>query len=436
MKANSFGKYFGIATFGESHGKAIGVLLQDVLPGIKFPYEEIKIAFSRRKTSSNPYSSQRKEADNFEVLSGVLNGVTTGMPICIIIYNKDHNSNDYENVKNIFRPSHADFSYYKKFKIYDYRGGGRASGRETIARVVAGELVDKLLEDIKIYAYPIKIGEIEAKEINLDFKNELNWYDKKTYPTLIKYLDNIKGEKDSVGGIVEVVIKNIPAGLGDPVFEKLDANLAKAVLSIGAIKGIEFGKGFELANMQGSGANDQINNSGFLSNNAGGIVGGISTGQDIVLRFVIKPTSSIGKQQKTVDIQNNEKVIKIKGRHDICIVPRILQVAVSMIKLTLADAISYQKLLSSQERKLNDYREAFDKIDEDILIAIGRRNLLARDIGLLKKRENLEIFDIKREEKVIVELVEKGKEWGLKAETIMRVWKTLLNESKDIQKKC
>ncbi len=434
MKSNSFGKYFGITTFGESHGKAIGVVLEDVKPNIDFPYNELKEALEKRKPGKTDFTSKRNEKDNFEVISGVFNGKTTGMPICILFYNKDAKSLDYENIKNIFRPSHADFTFYHKFKIYDYRGGGRASGRETIARVAAGELVNDILGNIKIFAYPVKIGKIEAKEIDFSFKNSLTWYDKTTYEDLQKYLKEIKEKKDSIGGIVEVTIKNVPVGLGDPVFEKLDANLSKAILSIGAVKGIEFGKGFMLADMKGSAANDQIRENGFLSNNAGGILGGISTGEDIVFRFVVKPTSSIGLKQKTVDTHGKNTQITITGRHDTSIVFRIMPVAVAMTKLVLADAISYQKLISGDKKSLTDYREAFEKIDEDILIGLSRRMLLSKEIAKFKKEKKIPIEDKERERQVISNLIKKSKVWGIDEEIVKEIWKILFEESKKLQK--
>ena len=433
MNASSFGKYFGITTFGESHGKVIGVVLDDVKPGVEFPYDDIKKALEKRRPGKGRFSSSRNEKDNFEVLSGVFNGKTTGMPICIIVYNKDYNSADYDNIKDIFRPSHADYTFYHKFKIYDYRGGGRASGRETVARVIAGEFANELLGDIKIYAYPIKIGEIAAKSVDLSFENELNWHDRQTYPKLQDYLKKIKDNKDSVGGMLEVTIKNMPIGIGDPVFEKLDANIAKAVLSIGAVKGIEFGKGFVLSSMLGSNANDQMNKNGFLSNNAGGILGGISTGEDIVFRVAVKPTSSIGIPQRTIDKKGEDKIIRIEGRHDTCIVFRIIPVAVAMIKLVLADAISYQKLLSGENRTLSDYREAFEKIDEDILLAIYRRMMLSKEIGKYKKNHNIPVEDKKREKSVIEVLKKKAIAWDLSSEIVEKIWKILFEESKKNQ---
>jgi len=433
MKSNSWGKYFGFTAFGESHGKAIGVVIEDVKPGIKFPLAEIQKELNARKPGKGKFSSSRREEDKIEVLSGVFEGKTTGMPICLIVYNKDAKSNDYEYLKNVFRPGHADFSYFKKFKIYDYRGGGRASGRETIARIAASGLINDLLKNIEIKLYPVQIGKFKVKNLDFGFSNELYWFDKENYHELIRYLEKIKKERNSVGGVVEVKITNLRAGLGDPVFEKLDANLAKAIISIGAVKGIEFGDGFRFASKTGLEANDQMNEQGFLSNHAGGILGGISTGQPLIFRFVVKPTSSIAIPQKTTDASNREKIIRIKGRHDICIIPRILPVAKAMIKLVLADAIGYQKLVEGNKLDLSDYREALDKIDEDILLALYRRQEISRLIGKYKKEHNLKIEDKSREKEILINLKQKAKSWNISETFVEAIWKLILAESKKIQ---
>ena len=433
MRSNSYDNYYGITTFGESHGKAVGIVIEDVKPGIEFPFEKIQNALNKRKPGSGKFSSLRNEKDVLQVLSGVFEGKTTGMPICLLVYNKDAREQDYDHLKNLFRPGHADFSYFKKFKIYDHRGGGRASGRETISRVAASGLVENLLTDININIYPIKIGKFEASEIDSSFQNELSWYDKTNYENLIEYLNNIKNEGNSIGGIVEVKITNIPAGLGDPVFEKLDANLAKAILSIGAVKGIEFGDGFELAELQGDEANDQMNRDGFITNYNGGILGGISTGNELAFRFVVKPTPSINITQKTVTKDNEEVEFKSHGRHDTCIIPRIIPVAKAMIKLVLADAMSHQKLISNEKLHLTDYREAIDKIDEDILIALGRRQKISELIGKFKQENNLQIENKEREEELFVKLKQKAKLWNLDKELVNKIWKLLIIESKNKQ---
>ncbi|RLD54931.1 MAG: chorismate synthase, partial [Bacteroidetes bacterium] len=422
MKANSLGRYFGISTFGESHGPAIGVLIEDIKPGIKFPLEDIQKELDKRRPGKNQFSSSRKEEDKLVVLSGVFEGKTTGMPICMIVYNKDAHSEDYHYLKDIFRPGHADYSYFKKFKIYDYRGSGRASGRETIARVAASGLVNNLLKNIEIKIFPIQIGKFIIHNLNFDFKNDLSWYDESNYTDLLTYLSKIEKNGDSIGGIIEGRISNLPAGLGDPVFEKLDANLAKAILSIGSVKGIEFGDGFTLGKLSGRKANDLINKNGFQSNHSGGILGGISTGQELIFRFVVKPTPSINIPQLTISKENEEIIFRSKGRFDTCIVLRILPVAKAMIKLVLADAIQHQKLLANEKANLNDLREAIDKIDEDILIALSRRNEISQIIGLLKEKQKFEINDKTREKKILECLISKAKEWGINTDVINKIW--------------
>ena len=320
--------------------------------------------------------------------------------------------------------------YFKKFKIYDHRGGGRSSGRETISRVAASCLVENILGKINIDIYPIKIGKFEVTEIDSSFQNELSWHDKTNYNELIKFLSDLKKEGNSIGGIVEVKLTNIPAGLGDPVFEKLDANLAKAILSIGSVKGIEFGDGFELATLKGDEANDQMDKDGFITNHSGGILGGISTGNDLIFRFVVKPTSSINILQKTITKDNKEVEFKSQGRHDTCIIPRIIPVAEAMIKLVLADAISHQKLISNENLNLEDFREAIDKIDEDILIAIGRRQKISELIGKFKQENELQIEDKNREKELLTKLKQKAKLWNIDEKLITNIWRIILQESK------
>lgn len=433
MKSNSFGRYCGITTFGESHGPAIGVVIEDVKPGIEFSLEEIQKALDSRKPGKKQFTSARKEKDKIAILSGVFEGKTTGMPICLVVYNQDIRSEDYEHLKNLFRPGHADYTYFRKFKIYDYRGGGRASGRETISRVAASALVNNLLKNIKIDCYPIQIGKFIVKKYDLNFQNDLYWHDKSNFKELQNYLDSIQKKGDSVGGIVEVKIENLLAGLGDPVFEKLDANIAKAILSIGSVKGIEFGNGFNLANLKGSETNDQINKNGFLSNHSGGILGGISTGQNLIFRFVVKPTSSINIPQRTITKNGKEVSFKSQGRHDTCIIPRIIPVAKAMIKLVIADAISYQKLINDNKLDLNDYREAIDKIDEDILIALFRRKEISELIGKFKKEKNIEIEDSERENELLNNIKEKAETWELDEDFVENIWKIIIAESKKNQ---
>jgi len=432
MKGNSFGKLFGFTTFGESHGHYMGIVIDDVLPGVDFPFVELKNALSLRRPAQSEFSSSRNEIDDFEVISGVFEGKTTGMPICILFPNNDIRSADYDELKNVFRAGHADFSWFQKFKIYDFRGGGRASGRETISRVAAGVFVKKILGDIEIKVYPLKIGGIMASSVDFEFmeSNLIKWTDPKTFDSIYELLQKTKAERDSVGALVQVKIYNVPAGLGDPVFEKLDANLAKAILSIGGVKGIEFGSGFKLSDMNGSESN--------LSIHQGGIAGGVSDGNVIYFNIAVKPVSSIGKPQlqkvKDSCIKNSQpKIVTIKGRHDICLVPRILPVIESMTRLVLADAIAYQDLISSTQKKLYDYREALEKIDEDIMIALYRRLEISKSIGEYKKKNNIPIYDEKREKKVFKNISDIAEKFQIPVEFAQNIWSLILKESKQKQ---
>jgi chorismate synthase len=433
MKGNRWDSFLGFTTFGESHGKAIGIVIEDVKPGVDFPFQEMELALSCRKPGQSTFSSSRKENDKIEILSGIFEGKTTGMPICILVYNEDAKSPDYKQLENIFRPGHADYSLFQKFKIYDYRGGGRASGRETISRVIAGSFCNSILSPISIEFSTVQIGKFQAIPSHNSIDNEFYWKDESTYPQLLEYLTEIKENGNSVGGIVQVKIKNVSSGLGDPVFEKLDANIAKAILSIGGIKGIEFGDGFLLGSKLGSETNDQIDETGFLSNHQGGILGGISSGQDIVFRFVVKPTPSIAVPQKTIDKNGNEHTISIQGRHDVCIIPRIIPVVEAMLKLVLADAISYKKLINNEEKNLSELREAIDKIDEDILISLIRRQKISGQIGNWKKKNQIEITDSEREKELLKELEEKADLWGYPKEAIQKIWSEIISQSKKTQ---
>ncbi len=428
MRNNLIDQFLGITCFGESHGRAFGILLEDVKPGIVFPLELIQKRLNARKPSSHNFSTSRMEEDKIEIISGIFEGKTTGMPICLLVYNYQHNSSAYDTLKEVFRPGHADFAYYHKYKIYDYRGGGRASGRETISRIIAGALVENTLGDLKIHTYPVQINSLIPHTIDLKFSesNPLHWPCIETYASVLELIDSVKAEKDSLGGIVEMVISNVPVGLGDPIMEKLDANLAKALISIGAVKGIEFGLGFQIATLKGSQANDQLNPEGFLSNNSGGILGGISTGQNIVLRFVVKPTPSIGLPQKTVNKNNQSVDLELQGRFDTLIIPRLIPVAEAMVRLVLADAIAYQKLLTDEKQSMPDYREAIDKIDEDILLALYRRRKIVEQVQKYKIENNLPPKDSSREKELIAKISAFAEDIGLSSEEIPELWQKII----------
>lgn len=342
MSGNTFGKIFKVTTFGESHGKALGCIIDGCPPNLKIDESDIQRDLDRRKPGQSKYTTQRKEDDKIEILSGVFNGLTTGTPIALLIYNKDHKSKDYSEIKNKFRPGHADFTYQKKYGIRDYRGAGRSSARETVARVAAGAIAKKYLSKInktKIFGYVSQLGEIKAESIKISDieKNPFFFPDKKKIIELEKYLTGIRKSGDSIGAKVTIIGKNIPIGLGEPVFDKLDALLAQGMMSINAVKGVEIGAGFDVVSQKGSEARDEITPKGFLSNFSGGTLGGISTGQDLHVNIALKPTSSILIPGKTVDQKNKPTTIRTKGRHDPCVGIRAVPIAEAMMALTLCD---------------------------------------------------------------------------------------------------
>lgn len=324
---NTFGRNFRITTFGESHGIALGAVVDGCPPGIPLDESDIQPLLDRRRPGTSPLSSPRQETDRVEILSGVFEGKTTGTPIAMIVRNKDTRSEDYDELREVFRPGHADFTYHEKFGIRDHRGGGRSSGRETIGRVAAGALAMKYLavNGITVSGRIVSVhGRTEPAAIGAEILAA-------------------KNTGDSVGGIAEIVAKGCPAGLGDPVFLKLDALIAGAMMGIGAVKGVGIGDGFSVADRFGSENNDSMTKDGFSTNHAGGILGGISSGQDIIVRIAVKPTPSIAKAQKTRDIHGNVVDISARGRHDPCILPRIIPVAEAMLGLVLADCLLEQK---------------------------------------------------------------------------------------------
>lgn len=341
MPGNTFGQFFRITTFGESHGGAVGVVLDGMTPGIELSEADVQKQLDRRKPGQSSVTTPRKEPDIVHILSGVFEGKTTGTPILMILYNQDQKPEAYDAIKNLYRPGHADFTYLAKYGIRDYRGSGRASGRETSGRVAAGAVARKLLEarGVRIVAYTLMAGGIACERFDpaVIEQNPMRACDLEAARRMVELVERLAAEGDSCGGIVECRIDGVPAGLGDPVFDKLEADLAKAIMSIGAVKGFEVGSGFRAASLRGSEHNDWRDETGWLSNNAGGILGGISTGQQIVFRCAVKPTSSISKPQKTTDVHGNPRMIETHGRHDPCICPRIVPVVEAMACLVLED---------------------------------------------------------------------------------------------------
>ena len=349
MSGNSIGVLFKVTTWGESHGPAIGAVVEGCPPLIPLTEQDIQKDLRRRKPGRMATASSRKEEDRVEILSGVFEGRTTGTPIALLIRNKDADSSAYDALKDVFRPGHGDITYLKKYGIRDHRGGGRSSGRETAARVAAGAIAKKVLtrEGIKVIAYTLELGGIRAEVIDLGAIPQNNLYcpDPEAALKMEKKLRAIAEKGDTLGGIVEIMVRGCPPGLGEPVFDKMDADLAKALMGIGSIKGVEIGAGFAVARMTGSVCNDAIIPKGFLTNNAGGILAGITNGDDLVIRVACKPVPSIRKEQKTVNLSGKPVALSIKGRHDAAVIPRIIPVCEAMVSLVLADHLLRQRVV-------------------------------------------------------------------------------------------
>jgi chorismate synthase len=351
MSGNSFGVLFKVTTWGESHGPATGAVVEGCPSGIDITESDIQKALDRRKPGMIASSSPRKEEDAVKILSGTFLGKTTGTPISLIMENKNVDSSAYEEIKDVFRPGHGDYTYFKKYGIRDYRGGGRASARETAARVAAGAIAGKIIsrEGIEVLAYAKALGGIVVIPGRISREDiaasSLMCPDPDATRAMEKKLEEARRSGDSLGGIVEIIVRGCPPGLGEPVFDKMDADLAKALMGIGSVKGVEIGAGFQVAEMTGSEANDPIAPTGFLTNHAGGILAGITTGQDIIIRVACKPIASIAKVQKTIDIHGNPAEISIKGRHDVAVIPRIIPVCEAMVSIVLADHLLRQKAM-------------------------------------------------------------------------------------------
>ncbi len=351
MPGNSFGQIFKITTFGESHGPALGVVVEGCPAGLPLTESDIQKELDRRRTGQSKVTTTRKETDRIQILSGLFKGKTTGTPIGMVVFNQDADSSKYELIKDLYRPGHADFTYDQKFGFRDYRGGGRSSARETVGRVAAGAIAKKILarQKIKVFAYTRQIGDLvmqtfNAREIE---RNIVRCPDKKMAEKMIDAIMQARKEGDSLGGVIEVVAQGVPPGLGEPVFDRLDADLAKALMCIPAVKGVEVGAGFAVASMKGSQCNDAFTTEGgkitTKTNNAGGILGGISNGADIVVRMVVKPTSSILREQDTVTRTGKKAKIKVEGRHDPCVAPRAVPMADNMVALVLVDHLLRQR---------------------------------------------------------------------------------------------
>jgi chorismate synthase len=351
MAGNSFGNLFRLTTFGESHGEALGGIIDGCPPGITLDIEAIRFEMSRRKPGQSAIVTQRKEDDEVQFLSGIFEGKTTGTPIGFIIPNTNQKSDDYSHIKESYRPSHADYVYEKKYGIRDYRGGGRSSARETASRVVAGAIAKQVIPSIKINAFVSSVGDIfidkpyQALDFSKTESNPVRCPDEPTAKKMEDYIKEIRKQGDTVGGTITCVIQNVPIGLGEPVFDKLHAELGKAMLSINAVKGFEYGSGFCGARMKGSEHNDLYNPDGTTKSNlSGGIQGGISNGMDIYFRVAFKPVATIMQKQETLDIYGNIVEMQGRGRHDPCVVPRAVPIVEAMAALVLADYYLLNKI--------------------------------------------------------------------------------------------
>ncbi|MFL9844515.1 chorismate synthase [Flavobacterium rhizosphaerae] len=344
MAGNTFGKRFTLTTFGESHGPAIGGIIDGCPAGVLLDFEAIQHELNRRRPGQSSIVTQRKEPDEVEFLSGIFEGKTTGAPIAFIIYNTNQKSTDYSHIKDVYRPSHADYTYDKKYGIRDYRGGGRSSARETISRVVGGTIAKQLIPEVKINAFVSSVGDIfinkpyQELDFSLTESNAVRCPDIQTAEKMETYIKEIRKQGDTVGGTITCVIQNVPVGLGEPVFDKLHAELGKAMLSINAVKGFEYGSGFCGARMKGSEHNDLFNTDGTTKTNlSGGIQGGISNGMDIYFRVAFKPVATIMQKQQTINNKGQITDMQGKGRHDPCVVPRAVPIVEAMAALVLAD---------------------------------------------------------------------------------------------------
>ncbi|QIQ41151.1 MAG: chorismate synthase [Buchnera aphidicola (Aphis urticata)] len=344
MAGNTIGKIFCVTTFGESHGKALGCIVDGVPPGLKLSSNDLQNDLNRRKPGTSRYTTQRCESDQVQILSGVFNDITTGTSIGLIIHNTDQRSQDYKEIKNLFRPGHADYTYEKKYGIRDYRGGGRASARETAMRVAAGAIAKKYLKNkygIIIRGYLSAIGDVQCsfqswEEVN---KNPFFCSNSQKIEDIKKLIKELKKAGDSIGAEITIIVENVPIGLGEPVFDRIDADLAHALMSINAVKGVEIGDGFLVVNQRGSQNRDEISPNGFKSNHSGGILGGISNGENIILKAAFKPTSSIRIPGQTVNINNEISEIVVRGRHDPCVGIRAVPITEAMVAIVIMDHI-------------------------------------------------------------------------------------------------
>ncbi|MEJ6766284.1 MAG: chorismate synthase [Methylophilales bacterium] len=360
MSGNTFGQIFTLTSFGESHGPAIGGVIDGCPPGMELNESDIQIDLDRRKPGTSKFVTQRKEDDSVEILSGVFEGLTTGAPIGLIIRNKDQRSQDYSKIQEVFRPGHADITYLNKYGIRDFRGGGRSSARETAIRVAGGAIAKKWLKEnrgIEVMGYLKQLGEIDIPFENWEIVNKNPFFapSESILKDLEVYLNDIRADKNSVGANIFVCAKNMPIGLGEPVFSRLDADIASAMMSINATKGVEIGAGFGSVKQKGTQHSDEMSSKGFKSNNAGGVLGGISTGQDIEVNVAFKPTSSIPQDRHSIDTKGNEVDMKTTGRHDPCVAIRAVPIVEAMLSLVIIDHVLRDRAQNADVERNNPF---------------------------------------------------------------------------------
>ncbi len=342
MSGNSFGKSFVVTSFGESHGSAIGCIVDGCPPGLELSAADLQQDLDRRKPGTSRHTTQRREDDAVQILSGTFEGRTTGTPICLLVHNKDQRSKDYSDIMNLFRPGHADYTYTQKYGLRDYRGGGRSSARETAMRVAAGGIAKKYLREkcgLQVRGYLAQLGPLKPHEFEWGEVDRNTFFspDAALVPELEKYMDALRKEGESIGARINVVASGVPPGLGEPIFDRIDADIAHAMMSINAVKGVEIGAGFAAVELKGTQNRDEITPDGFLSNHAGGTLGGITSGQDVLVSIALKPTSSIHLPGRTVDIDGKAADIRTKGRHDPCVGIRATPIAEAMLAIVLMD---------------------------------------------------------------------------------------------------
>ncbi len=437
MPSNELGEHFRVLTFGESHGPAVGVVIDGVVPGLALSAGDIQADLDRRRPGTSDLVSPRTESDRAEILSGVFEGRTTGAPICVLVRNSDARSEDYEALRDLVRPGHG-VGWLARYGIRDWRGGGRTSGRETVGRVAAGAVARLFLADhgITVRGRVVEIAGIRAgaPDWGRVESDPVRCGDPDVSSRMAQAIRQARDDGDSVGGVVEVVATGVPAGLGDPIFWKLEAELSRALMSIGAVRGFEVGDGFAAARATGAANNDRPTPDGFASNHAGGVLGGISTGQLVVVRVAVKPTPTIGRPQATVDLDGQMRMAPGGGRHDPCICPRLVPVAEAMVACVLADAWMRRQASGGEaDPDLATLRLAIEREDDALMAALGRRLVLAVRIGELKRVGGIPVHDAVREAAVRQAWIDRSGLYGVSTQLAEEILARVLPASRAAQ---